>query len=281
MLNIRIPSAPSHIATILPIYFEPMMGSGERLTIAVGAVSEDGKLNDVRQVIRPNVLECMYGKQAQGIQDFINIVVEDLRDSIHEGKAFSDWIPPLSGIFKGTERKEAADRWEDIFKHASLLHSSLSEYIQKTADEKIEKWPLKIKHILERENPEIAKCINSRVKITQKGLPLQIGFFYNTYAANFGFLGGLPSQVSGSMSFLRSKLWELNQIKQGTLLFAPEKTELILGEPYPQQSLTNRQSQRVIDAVEEIEFEAARMDIKIAKVKDANEAAFRILDQVA
>lgn len=282
MLNIlHIPSTPSHIATILPVYFEPMLGSGERLTIAIGAISEDGKINDVQQVIRQDVLECMYGKQAKGIQNFIEIVVEDLRESIREGKSFSDWTPPLNGIFKGPERKEAADRWEDIFKHASLLHSSLSEYIQKTVDERIEKWPLRIKRILEKEKPDLAKYINTKVQITQNGLPLQIGFIYNKYAANFGFLGGLPSQVSGSMSFIRSKLWELSQIKQGTLLFAPDEIELILGESHSQQDLTSRQSKRIKDAVEEIEFEAKRVEIKITKVKDENEAVSRILTKVA
>ena len=281
MLNINIPSTPSHIATILPVYFEPMLGSGERLTIAIGAISEDGEINDVKQVIRHDVLECMYGKQAKGIQNFIEIVVEDLRDSIRKGKSFSDWTPPLNGIFKGAERKEAADRWEDIFKHASFLHSSLSEYIEKTVDERIEKWPLRIKRILEKEKPDLAKYINTKVQITQNGLPLQIGFIYNKYAVNFGFLGGLPSQVSGSMSFIRSKLWELRQIKQGTLLFAPDEIELILGESHSQQDLTNRQSKRIKDAVEEIEFEAKRMDIKVARVKDENEAASRILRQVA
>lgn len=176
MLNLNIPSTSSHIATILPVYFEPMLGSGERLTIAIGAISETGEINDVKQVIRYDVLECMYGQKAKGIQNFIEIVVEDLRDSIRNGKNFSDWAPPLNGIFKGAERKEAADRWEDIFKHASLLHSSLSEYIQKTVDEKIEKWPLRIKRILEKEKPNLAKYINTKVKITQNGLPLQIGF---------------------------------------------------------------------------------------------------------
>lgn len=83
------------------------------------------------------------------------------------------------------------------------------------------------------------------------------------------------------MSFIRSKLWELRQIKQGTLLFAPNEIELILGESHSQQDLTNRQSKRIKDAVEEIEFEAKRMDITVARVKDENEAAFRILGQVA
>ncbi|MHB1933656.1 MAG: hypothetical protein ACYCR5_04640 [Leptospirillum sp.] len=280
MLNACIPSAPSYIARVIPIYFEPMMGSGERLTVAIGAVSENGERIDVLQVIRPDVLECMYGKQAQGIQNLIEIVIEDLRVHLKNSKAFSDWMPPLTGIFKGTERKEAADHWEDIFKHASLLHSSLSKYIQKTENEKIEKWPLKIKHILEKENPDLAKHINTRVKITQKGIPLQIGFYYDRYAANFGFLGGLPSQVSRNMSFIRAKLWELRQIRHGTLLFSPEIIELILRNPYSQEGLTNRQSSRVVDAVEEVKFEATRMDIKVVPVKNAEEAATRILRQV-
>ena len=127
-MNICIPSKPSHVATVIPIYLEPVMGSGERLTVLIGGIAEDGNLNkDVRQVMRFRILECLYGTEpAKGIQNHIEIVMGDLLRYIVNAKDFSEWNPPLVGMFKGTERKEAGDSWDDIFKHATMLYSSLA-----------------------------------------------------------------------------------------------------------------------------------------------------------
>ena len=91
------PKAPSYKGFWHAIYLEPIVGSGERVTIAVAAIGED-KSFKVIQAIRTELLDCLYGMQAKNIQNMINWLIESANKFITESGFLNGWSPPFEGV---------------------------------------------------------------------------------------------------------------------------------------------------------------------------------------
>ena len=54
-------TAPLYQGAWQAIYMEPIVGSGEKITIAIMALGIDKKDTKVIQAIRPELIDCLYG----------------------------------------------------------------------------------------------------------------------------------------------------------------------------------------------------------------------------
>src|ERR1700674_5159609 len=84
----------------VPITWEPVVGSGERLT--VGAIVRIDGMVTAHQVIRNEVLDCLYGKQAPNVRAMIGNALELFR-LVREHEFDLD-AEPIEGFFAGATR---------------------------------------------------------------------------------------------------------------------------------------------------------------------------------
>jgi hypothetical protein len=94
------PELPNYQARYRPIYFEPIVGSGERFTVAIMAQGQGGEKR-VIQTLSPKKIQCMYGDHAAAINNLITLVVDSAHQHLEAGADLDAWRPPVSGIHLG------------------------------------------------------------------------------------------------------------------------------------------------------------------------------------
>lgn len=104
----RCPDRPLYRACRASVLWEPMLGSGERLTAVIGALGADGQVR-VIQAIRPEVLEAAFGARSEHALGLLRLVGESLGDHLERRGDFAGWAPPLAGFFVGAP----VDAWGD------------------------------------------------------------------------------------------------------------------------------------------------------------------------
>lgn len=121
----KFPRAPPYRGQWAPVYMEPIMGSGERITVGIVVVSDvEGGLGlfACRMVLDPQKLEVLWGEAGQGFVNMAQFAVDDLTDYLSGGILEDDgvsrlkaWRPALSGVELGEIRPFAAHTLEDAF----------------------------------------------------------------------------------------------------------------------------------------------------------------------
>jgi hypothetical protein len=115
---------PSHQAQWRAIYMEPMMCSGERITVAVIAFDQEGC--DVLKTLSQSRLRALFDEQAVGMSKMIDIVVDS---ALREGQAghLDNFKPPLSGVSLGELRNGLSENRFGVLKQAASLTSCFYE----------------------------------------------------------------------------------------------------------------------------------------------------------
>ena len=115
------PPLPAYRAAWTPIYMEPIIGSGERVTVAIAAVAEDGSYT-VLPVLREDSLRCFPGDGASKLLDLADLCVTSARAHLEHAGTMEGWNPPLEGITAGRATEAHADDMPGILKMA--IHDS-------------------------------------------------------------------------------------------------------------------------------------------------------------
>lgn len=118
----QFPPLPGHEATWRAIYLEPVMCSGERITVAVIAFDLDGC--EALKTLSPERLNALFGSQANGMDAMIDIAVESV---LRHGQAgtLEDFSSPFSGVYVGQSRNALGDSRQDVLDQAASLSSCL------------------------------------------------------------------------------------------------------------------------------------------------------------
>lgn len=100
------------------------MASGERLTIAVAAIGENGECR-VSPAIRPHVLDVMFGLQSAGMASRGSVLQRLQRHLQFEG-GFEGGSPPMSGMQLGAVRKTVSSDVLGLLRQAVAMTASPS-----------------------------------------------------------------------------------------------------------------------------------------------------------
>lgn len=120
----QFPALPEHEATWRAIYMEPVMCSGERMTVAVIAIDSEGC--EALKTLSEARLLALFGAQADGMANMINLVV-DAALGHAQGGSLDTFVPPLSGVYLGDLRNGLGDNRGDILQQAASLTSCFYE----------------------------------------------------------------------------------------------------------------------------------------------------------
>lgn len=257
-----------------PVYIEPMLGSGERLCIAVTVINPSAHL--VVPVVALNRLDCLYGSESAAILMAADIVIADLKSAIarHGEESFKMWKSPVEGVELGVVRDGAADSMEAIARAALMMSASLVERIcevdedsavpnERLSGNRLEEL---IKEGTTKLNPGLAVMFGRQRRQAANARPVTIGFVGNVIVANFGLL--TPQYLSANVRDIKSKLWDLanvrDDLKNNKLI--PSKVsrfEMLFYRPSDEApEYSTRQITNLNEAVNELDAEADSKDIR-------------------
>ena len=123
--ELTFPELPQYEAKVVPIYWEPMMGSGERVTAIIGAVGGDGEVEAI-PVIKPSVLGIMFPGQKRNARNMLTWVASSLKRHLMSRKGFRSWECPITGFSVGKPLSSIGDNLADTINQAKMLYCSLS-----------------------------------------------------------------------------------------------------------------------------------------------------------
>lgn len=103
---------------------EPVMCSGERITVGVIAIDKAG--GGALKTLSEQRLHALFGDQGEGVGQMIDLAVDAALRAGQSG-GFDDFKAPLTGFYLGEARRGLGDDLEDILKQAASLTSSFYE----------------------------------------------------------------------------------------------------------------------------------------------------------
>jgi len=293
--QIRFPKRRSNRkASWLPVYIEPVVGSGERLCI--GVVVADDREHLVVGVPALERLACVYGDAAAALSHGAALAIAALRHSLSTDRteSLSNLRVPIDGVFIGPVRAGAGESLEDIARTSLTQSASL---VEKAADEEdtaevAERTSLSTRR-LERlvqetvlnTRPELASAFNKSFRITQEARAMRLAFVGRRLAANFGLL--VPGPLSTLVNNAKAKLWDLSQLKTGSEdgIFQGHggmNFELLVHRAHEgNPEYSDRQLRSIDAAVVELEEEADKFSIRCRAMTSPGQMADFLLEQEA
>lgn len=275
------PSAPALTGYWQAIYLEPIVLSGERITIACAAYT----LNEaeVSQCISEQLLNCLYGKKAPQIQNMIKWVVESAKAELNKNGCLSEWVPPFAGVITGKKIKAHDDSLNGLLNQAFRMTASLSQIAMDAEAEDDEavpskqdqQWPNSIMDNIRLTNPLLVKHFKQTVPLTNNS-KVKYGFMNGSCAINFGLI--VPTRLSSTIQIAKAKIFDLQLLKNFYGLMPVTNCSIILGIPRSDDPYvtTNMQS-RIMEQIKNIKDQADKDGIKLASVHSAQEAAEQVI----
>jgi len=120
----QFPPLPDYVASWQAIYMEPVVGSGERLAVAVIAFDADGC--EVLVTMSESRLQALFGAQAAGMATMIGIVAGAAQKHGQAGH-LDNFKSPLGGVVIGELREAMGDDRADVLQQAASLSSCFYE----------------------------------------------------------------------------------------------------------------------------------------------------------
>lgn len=121
---IEFPDLPKFAAQATHVYWEPIAGSGERITAAVAMVDLEGNAR-VISLLSPEILSVLYHGQAPAAASVIGVMTSSLKAHLSNRGSLEGWTSPVSGFVVGNLREYLGSGLEDIADQVAGLHSSL------------------------------------------------------------------------------------------------------------------------------------------------------------
>jgi hypothetical protein len=213
-----LPPLPIYRAQWMPVYWEPMRGSDERLTVAIAARGEIGEY-EVHICIRPDILRALYGRQGEAARGLITLVADDLAAHLRQGNGLSEWQPPITGVYTGSVRPALADDLRGVIRQALTLTSSLAHLAdvdQDRDDDQIEdispaeQWRDAVKSMTVTIRPELGCKFDVSLPLySSSSIETRFGFLCVEWAAQFDVIR--PDQAKSRFREAQRKLWTLKQ----------------------------------------------------------------------
>ena len=127
---IGFPKLPEYKGCWSPVYWTPIMGSGERLTVFLVARGDDGQTSIIR-TIRDEVLVVSFGEQAaEGLRKLFALIEKDLTAWLLIANPYTDqcnWTAPITGFLFGGWRKSQSDNVDQLAAQAICMEAAFAD----------------------------------------------------------------------------------------------------------------------------------------------------------
>lgn len=266
------PNLPSYSAKWHSLQIEPILGSGERLSIGVAIKGNDGAVN-VFKSINKKILKCLCidTNIAENLFSMIDISIASAEHHLINRVSLDDWNSPVTNIFIGKSVDALGKDINDIL-FQSLNLTSIIGSSEQAAREKSEKiidlrsWKNSVKEKTIEKAPALKKCFEADITLPGGILGAKVGFLLNDFAIDFGIVKGSNEtpQYLRQLHFLQGKLWQLDQLRSSNAnnpILKVNQVELIIKSQIEADT-------SIIDLIGELKYEAQRKEIPVFQKTD-------------
>lgn len=285
----HFPEPPKFKGEWRAIQLEPIVGSGERITVAISALGQNGEHKAI-QAIRPELLECLYGNKAKDISNLISLILHSIKKQRNH---LNEWIAPFEGVVITPAQKTISKDINGILRQAIQFSASLStlaltvEHNEETLSTQVKRentrWVNIIKELVVSSKPTLSPYFDAQYQATEKSpIKSKLSFASPSYVANLGILQ--PTRLSPSAQSIKSKILDIEIFKDVHPLFqdSPMKREIIVGIPDLETDITlsNRSIQSIKNYTELLHEISDKQNISFYTVNSHQQAANRIIEMV-
>ena len=290
----EFPDLPRITAQWSPVYIEPIIGSGERITAAIITTQADGTI-EITRALREEALVCAFGNKAAALLNIVNLIEASFRASIANGGALEQWVPPVEGVFLGSVRKARSSNTSGIIRQAIWKSASFcalpgdadeieeTDYAVKRVRDGLRRFINEVRELALRTRPILVNAFNAKIDIRgeKRTSALRLGFRYQSAVANFALLDPQSSRRGACMRDIKAKMLDLSFARdhsQG----AVQRADLLMWMP---DTSTNYQlSDKELDWLDETLFtlhEIGREEgLGVIPTLNAGEAAEHLVSSV-
>ena len=258
---------PTRWATVL---LQPLPGSGERVVVAVAAVSDNGETRCLRTIDPANV-KAVFRDEHHYVSALIKFVMDSLGAHLAHAQSLDNWVPPVEGVALGVRQQGKAVDIDDFVRGAASLSTIFySDPLQpRAAAAKRLRWMDAVSAILATQNKRLCAYLDVRVPLGGHDAPATFSFLDSGLAANLVTFsqGDLRARIEDA----RASLWSLSLLADAPYIFRPERKELLAGTDVEPDA-------RVREAVDEIADEAARRSVLVTQLATPEAVADHILE---
>ncbi len=290
-----VPAAPSFQGSWASVYLEPMMASGERLTVAVAAIGKNGECR-VSPAIRPHVIDAMFGAQAAGMTKMIGLICSSLQHHLQYRSSFDGWISPMSGVSLGRVRETSSADLVGLLRQAVSMTASLAALDFSDAEGEVEEldgvdggsgsnrdpWPKLFESAVVQRDPRLSGYFNRTFEVSEKARPAKIFYLSERAAINTGKL--IPgAALSGMFERNKARLLDLLVVRdRDDKLFPRAHFELVVFRPaFDDPTYSERQIDSLRRSIEALEEAGDKHELRVQAVQSPEEAADRLLQSEA
>ena len=270
-------------ATWIPIFWEPVYGTGERLMVGVVAEFQNEFIR--QKIIRDDVIDALYGKQSANPKKLIDEALKISLEVIKEVgfDLAKEKSSEILGLHLGSKRITKVISINDLMRQAALLHSSLArldafddleEQDVPTQEETNKRFVTEVKDLVMERRPDLVKNFNKSGRLTEDGQLVKFGYLSPRAVLHFSVIHA--SRQPSGVRDARARLWELSNAKQYAHIHS---AALITGIPREDDpTLGPKQKLSLSANVREIEKEADGRDMRFLPVHSSLEGALRVIE---
>lgn len=280
-LIMSAPQYPSFRADWAPVYFEPMMGSGEKFTIVIAAFSPDGVVR-VCNAIRPHVVKAMYGNKHNHFNSLIEMIMSSLETHLKRNMSFEGWISPINGAEIGSVTSAQSSDMTGILRQAVQLSASLSSLdFFSSEDENDERyssentWANQFRAKVISEQSSFEQYFNREFKVDGQARAAKIFYLSTRIAVNTDRL--IPTNLSTHLDRNKARILDLLSVKDHDIfdrscfefiVYRPQEDDPTYGKP---------QFIKLNEALHALEEIGDKHSIRVVPVTTVNQAAMRLI----
>lgn len=218
---------PSFEARWAPVYLEPIVQSGERLTI--GVVGRANNEVEGRLTVTDQALRCLYGEAAPGIRNLIELALK--RALKYAERDFDpEFRSGIHGVVLGHARSGFGDNLIDVIEQGIALTSSLSTVHpeENRSHDRTSYW-VRIQKAMQRVDSELVPHFGHQIDIRVRGSSIQLpcDYFSSRLAINICSLSA-DARLNQNFDTAMSKAFRLEQLKDHDALIGHSQDPSIM-----------------------------------------------------
>ena len=282
MSIVTAPKLSQKIGSWRAIYWEPVMGSGERL--CVGCVTSFEGRTRAHKAIKPGVLTALYsanGAAAESILDRGFNMLNRMADTQH----CETLEAPFYGTFLGDLSNAHVDSEQELVQVALIMTSSMCNMSDPGMLDEAEpasdggkkinhQFITRVRSAVTKLRPDLHPYFNIEAKLLTKKRPVRFGFLSNDLVAHLGLIH--QQNLNGAVRNARGLMAEVHMAhiareQQG-------RAAIVLGHPpLTSANLGNADREAISDSLEELRLEAAQLDVSFASGDSDAECASELV----
>ena len=299
--SLRFPARQAtHNGQWLPIYIEPLPGSGER--ICIGVIATDGNSVECVEVPELHRLQAVYGAATASLLWAARLaMLEATALAKTQGLEGLRLLQSrIEGVHVGDEVRQGAGRnlanlasvaLQQASPFASLKAIGLTMLSAASQNGRPSPLVAAIKSSVTSVRHDLRIAFQQSYKFAEHTRPTIYGFVGRRLIANFASLGGTRGVVTNQVDTAKARLWDLKHLRDGVLrdIFSEPMVgrtfELLVCPPvrknFTRGSRHESDSTDVAEAADLLEREAIRFDLGFRRLLSANDAAHEIVSREA